>query len=62
MFFSWPAGHVGAELADQMQRSLRTDGIDLTQVGTAGEPMQGAADIELGLMFANLPTARRGQW
>jgi hypothetical protein len=44
-----------------LQGSLRTDGIDLAQVGAAGEPMQGAADIEVGLMFENLPTARRGQ-
>jgi hypothetical protein len=29
MLFGWPAGHVGADFTDQVQRGLRADGIDL---------------------------------
>ena len=46
--------------SNDLQGSLRTDGIDLAQIGAAGEPMQGAADIEVGLMFETC-LRRRGQ-
>src|SRR5215469_15950402 len=62
MLFGWPAGHVGADLTDQVQRRLRAEGIDLAQVDATGEPMQGAADIELGLMLGSPPAPRRRQW
>lgn len=51
MVLAWPAAHVGAGFGDDLQRSLRTDGIDLAQVGAASEPMQRAPDIECGSML-----------
>ena len=62
MFFAGPAAHVGADLGDDLQRRLWADGIDLAQVGAAGEPMQRAADIELRLTLGSPRTARRRQW
>ena len=61
MVLAWPAAQVGADLGDDLQCGLATDGIDLAQVGAAGEPLQWVADIELGLMLENPLTARRGQ-
>jgi hypothetical protein len=34
-----PTAHVGPDLGDDLQRRLRTDAVDLAQVGAAGEPM-----------------------
>jgi len=33
MVLAWPAARVGADLGDELQRGLGTDGIDLAQVG-----------------------------
>jgi hypothetical protein len=41
---------------DDLQRGLRTDAIDLAQVGAAGQPMQGAANIEGGGMLPEIGT------
>jgi len=58
----WPAAHVGADFGDQLQRGLRADGVDLAQVGAAGEPMQRGADVETRLMaFGVIPAARGWQ-
>src|SRR5215469_17090350 len=62
MLFGWPAGHVGADFADQVLRGLRADGIDLAQISAAGEPMQRAADIEPGLMLGSPLATRFRQW
>jgi hypothetical protein len=37
---AWPAAQVGADLGDDLQCGLATDGIDLAQVGTADEPLR----------------------
>ena len=34
-----PAVHVSADLGDQLERGLRADGVNLAQVGAAGEPV-----------------------
>ena len=59
--FGGPTAHVGPDLCNQLQRGMRSDAVDLTEVGAAGQPMQWAADIELGLMLGT-PLARCGQW
>ena len=61
MLFALPAAHVGPDLGDDLHRSLRTDAVDLAQVGAAGEPLQGAAEIELGLMLRDGPVSGRRQ-
>ena len=61
MFFGGPAAHVGPDLGNELQRGMRSDAVDLTEVGTSGQPMQWAADLELGLMLGT-PLARCGQW
>ena len=61
MFFGGPAAHVGPDLGNKLQRGMRSDAVDLTEVGAPGQPMQWAADIEWGLMLGT-PLARCGQW
>ncbi len=41
-----PAAHVGADLGHQLQSRVGADGIDLAQVGAAGESMQRGADVK----------------
>jgi hypothetical protein len=61
-----PAAHVGADLSDQLQRSLRPDGMDLAQISAASERMQRSADVEGGrVLLGGLGAWRRrrgGGW
>lgn len=62
MLFGRPTAHVRADFGDQLQRGLRADGINLTQVSAAGQPMQRSADVETRLVaFGVALTARRWQ-
>src|SRR5215472_12788934 len=41
-----PAVHVRANLGDQLQGGMRTNAVDLAQVGAAGKPVERGADVE----------------
>ena len=57
-----PAAHVGADLGDQLQRRVGAEGIELAQVGAAGESMQRGADVEARLVaFGRGGAPRRRQ-
>ncbi len=51
MVLCGPPAHVGADLSDQLQRGLRPDGMDLTQISAASEHKQRSADVEGGRML-----------
>jgi hypothetical protein len=62
VLLGFPAAHIGADLGYELKRGVRTDGVDLAQVGTAGEPMQKSADLKAGLAVFGLAWApRRGK-
>ena len=61
MVLAGPPAHVGADLSDQLQRGLRPDGMDLTQISAASEHMQRIADVEGGRVLLGALGAWRGQ-
>ena len=61
MVLGGPAAHVGADLSDQLQRGLRPDGMDLTQISAASEQVQRSADVEGGRVLLGALGAWRGQ-
>ena len=55
-----PAAHVGANLGYELQGGMRTDAVDLTQVGAAGQPMERGADVERRVVPFRLGGMARG--
>ena len=53
MFPSRPAAHVGADLGDETQRTVRANGMELREID-ASERLEGAADVEAGFVAPGL--------
>ena len=53
MFPSRPAAHVGADLGDETQRTVRANGMELREID-ASELLEGAADVEAGFVAPGL--------
>ncbi len=50
-----PAGHVKADLRDQLERGVRRNPVDLREVDAAREVLEGGADLEARFVVARLP-------
>ena len=61
MLLGFPAAHVGANLGYELERSVRTDRVDLAQIGATGEPMQRGADVKAGLAIFGLTRTPHGR-
>src|SRR5215472_9377454 len=62
VFFGGPTAHVGPDLGNDLQRGMRSDAVDLAEVGAASESMERAADVEGRCPFGTAFAARLGQW